>query len=218
MGLRRVPQSELEAFAHAQYVRKYASVPKPKILNLGALVEFFVPQVIDWGGVKYRGPPVSFRLGVRLMVAAHALQELRGIGAAPSVRLDAARVALSCLQPYLKGPWYHRRFKSNDPEEIEAMAWRVLHIPDDGVLPPTEGPVTMDYMDTLSAFARDFPAWCGKDGLPLSWAHYQYGLRHLVRARHREDLRTAMAVRAAGADKAGYQDYESQWRAAAGWH
>lgn len=219
MGLRRVPQVELEAFARAEYKKKYAAVPRPKLVNLDALVEFLAPQVIAWAGVSYRAPPVSFALGVELMVAGHAMQDLRVAGVAPSDRMIAARKALSRLRSHLKGPWYRRRFHSNDPDEIEAMTWRVIYVPDEGVFPPAEGPVTMDFMDTLAAFVRDLPQWCGRDGLPLSWAHYQYGLKHLIRARHREDLRQAMAVRiATSADKQGYQDFESQWKAAAGWH
>jgi hypothetical protein len=218
MGLRRVPQVELEAFARAEYRKKYAAVPRPKLVNLDALVEFLSPQVIAWAGVSYRAPPVAFALGVKLMVAGHAMQDLRVAGAAPPVRLAAARVALSCLRSQLKGPWYRRHFRSTDPDEIEAMTWRVLYVPDQGVVAPDEGPVTIDYMDITAHFARELPAWCGPDGLPLSWKHYQYGLRHLRRASARETIRQATAVRAAGADAKDYRDFESAVRADAGWH
>jgi len=217
-GLRRVPQVELERFAHQEYVKAYASAPKPKLRNLLALTEFCVPRIIPWAGVSYRAPPLGFRDGVRLMVAANALQDLRLAGVAPPARREAARVALLCLRSVLRGPWYRRRFRSTDPAEVEAVAWLVLHVPDEGVLPPAKGSATLDYMDTLAAFARDLPAWCGPDGLPLSWAHYQYGLHHLTRARHREDLRHAISVRAAGAEVKAFKEFENEWRAAAGWN
>lgn len=40
-----------------------------------------------------------------------------------------------------------------------------------------------------------FPAWVGRDGHPLSWAHFWVGMGSLYRDRTREVLRTARAVR-----------------------
>lgn len=39
------------------------------------------------------------------------------------------------------------------------------------------------------------PAWVGKDGMPLSWQHYIYGLRHIAREQMRQQLWWAQATR-----------------------
>lgn len=56
------------------------------------------------------------------------------------------------------------------------------------------------------------PAWCGRDGFPLSWRHYCYGLRYLGRSHIREQLARAGAARMAAAEtddyKAWYHELE----------
>lgn len=49
-------------------------------------------------------------------------------------------------------------------------------------------------IDALSEFCREYPAWVGPDGYPLSWRHYVYGVAHLGRARAAESLRLERAV------------------------
>lgn len=48
-------------------------------------------------------------------------------------------------------------------------------------------------MDGLCEFVRAYPAWV-RDGLPLSWRHFGYGMAHLGRAAAAESLRVAAAV------------------------
>ncbi len=47
----------------------------------------------------------------------------------------------------------------------------------------------VDRLDDLADFCREFPAWVGRDGLPLNWRFYLAGMMHLARARAREQLR-----------------------------
>jgi hypothetical protein len=47
----------------------------------------------------------------------------------------------------------------------------------------------------MAAFALQLPAWCGPDGLPLSWRHGVYGMGHLARAHVRRQHEVAEAVR-----------------------
>lgn len=49
----------------------------------------------------------------------------------------------------------------------------------------------VDLIDGLAEFAREFPAWTGADGFPLTWRHYVYGMAHLGRATAAEKLRLA---------------------------
>lgn len=58
-------------------------------------------------------------------------------------------------------------------------------------------------------FALEFPAWCGPDGTPLSWRHFQYGLLALGRRHIRQEIAMAEAMRAAQADREGFRDW---WR------
>lgn len=44
-------------------------------------------------------------------------------------------------------------------------------------------------------FAYALPAWCGPDGLPLSWRHFVYGLQFIGRQWVREEVRAAQASR-----------------------
>lgn len=52
------------------------------------------------------------------------------------------------------------------------------------------------------------PAWCGPDGFPLSWQHYQYGLTHIAREHLREQLAFAQSVRMAGVVKEDYDAWQ----------
>lgn len=237
MALGRVPQAELEAFAHDKYVRKYANVPAPTLVNLDALVVFCEDRDASWAGVPCRAPPLAFRLGVRLMVAGNALRDLRVAGAPAPMRTEAVRVASSfafaAMRPrrvWRRGRGFSRRLQKIAPEEMEAICFWLLHTPDHAVMPPPTRAVSIDLMDSLSGFVREFPQWCHSAvsareagpwhtvGMPLSWAHYQYGQHHASRAAHRQDLRNAIANRAAQSDTKGWKSFEEEWRPAAGWN
>lgn len=55
------------------------------------------------------------------------------------------------------------------------------------------------------SFAGQFPAWCGADGLPLSWRHYVHGMAWLGRQYQRDQLADAQAIRMAATTK---EDFE----------
>jgi hypothetical protein len=121
--------------------------------------------------------------------------------------------------------WWQRRgwlrvFERTDAkslDDLDLLLRGLVAIPDgSSEMDPPKRRVTHDYMDALSEFARVFPAWM-KDGYPLSWAHYQYGHRHLARAYAREDLRRAVASRAGQTDSKGFKEHLAELRPAAGW-
>ena len=56
-------------------------------------------------------------------------------------------------------------------------------------------------LDELQVFVSERPAWVNAEGWPLSWQHYQYGLRHIAREATRRQLETAQAMRMAGVVK-----------------
>ncbi len=63
-------------------------------------------------------------------------------------------------------------------------------------------------MDHLVEFVGGMPGWVGRDGFPLSWQHYHYGLAFLRRNEARKKLVGAEIARAV---KTKDEDYQS-WR------
>jgi hypothetical protein len=57
-------------------------------------------------------------------------------------------------------------------------------------------------------FAAGYPTLLGKDGLPLSWGHFQLGLAHLVRARTRDAQRMARAHRIAQNPEGAFERWD----------
>lgn len=227
MPVRLVPHATLEAAAREAYARRYANVPAPSYANIPALLGMNQPITFAWGKVGYAGPPLSFVSGVRLMVAANALRELRTKGAPMALRRDAARVAGALLERVVRPTsgafwrrWWRRRrgFRHDPPEEVEALCTWLIDVADEVTNPPPERAITIDLMDTLADFARQFPAWCDDSGMPRTWAHYLYGQRHAARVAHRQDLRAAIAARAAQADPKGFKLFERTMTNFAGWH
>jgi hypothetical protein len=86
------------------------------------------------------------------------------------------------------------RFFLEDPDRSRR------HVPEPGARRRTA-----DALDSLSEFARAFPAWIETRGphrgYPISWGHYRAGMRHLTRAAANEKLRLADSFRAAQAQK-----------------
>jgi hypothetical protein len=236
--MRITPHAELEAYARQQY-RKYAkrlalaaarSVP----LNVEAVTLLNKPRELPYGKVSYRAPPLTFRQGFDLMVAANALRARR-IANQPT---DEARsIAVRLIRPVffpksrvlrllLPARWM------NVPDiGIETIIYALLFLPDDGAVAPPSKPIRSDLMDAVATFAQQLPAWCVPEwrywffgwrknrdaGLPLSWAHYVYGMSHIARKLARDDLRAATAARRAWADKQAWKTFESEQRSAAGW-
>lgn len=72
-------------------------------------------------------------------------------------------------------------------------------------------------IDQFAQFARELPAWCGQDGYPKSWRHFQYGMQHIHRAHALEELRMTNAVRLAQSIEADdFAKYHSTLRTASG--
>jgi len=213
--------------AEKRQQRIVASLPEPKVINLEALITFNAPRSFIWGGVGYRAPPLSFLAGVRLLVAANALRDLRTANAPEQTQRAAARVAafvvranIVPLGPMRRLRWRlgRRPFRWDDPQELEGLCRWLHHVPDDSSAPPPpEKPGILDFADAFAGFVRAYPAWVGTDGLPVSWAAYLYGVRHLTRAMAREDLRRAISARWAGADSKGWSTYFGEQQRLAGW-
>jgi hypothetical protein len=72
-------------------------------------------------------------------------------------------------------------------------------------------------LEQFATFAREMPAWCGDDGLPISWRHFQAGWPFIHRAVAQEEYRMTTAFRNAQADKAPYVEYTNRLRTAAGY-
>lgn len=65
-------------------------------------------------------------------------------------------------------------------------------------------------------YAREFPALM-KDGQPLSWRHFVYGMAHLSRVNARESLKLASSTRIASAEKKDFTEWMSTQTFVAGW-
>lgn len=65
-----------------------------------------------------------------------------------------------------------------------------------------------DVLDELQVFVAYRSAWVGKDGFPLSWQHYQYGLRHIAREQMRQGLLLAQAIRMGGTVPEDWETYQ----------
>ena len=224
--LRLVPPEEVDRLAREQYAERFKAVPEPVVLNVEELITLDAPRDFSWGGVGYRAPPLSFGVGLRLLVAANALRDLRTADAPDSERRTAVRMATRILRPVLEPLGVLSKvldwrlpcpFLRSDPTEMEGLLRWLLFAPDQSPVVPPTGRVTIDLIDGLASFVREFPAWVGPDGYPMSWRHYVYGMRHLSRVAARVDLRTATATRMAQTDKEPWQEWITELREAAGW-
>jgi hypothetical protein len=63
-------------------------------------------------------------------------------------------------------------------------------------------------LDELQVFITYRPAWVDKNGWPLSWQHYIYGLRHIARESQRHQLWLAQANRMSRIDKNNWEEYQ----------
>lgn len=233
------PFEELEAMARARYQARYASVPEPTVINVDALVQFHAPRTFEWGGVGLRAPPLSFVNGVRLLVAANALRDLRQAKAPPPFLQAAVQTAALLLRQSVTplktrkrlGWRFSRCFRDDDPEMIEGFLRWLLHVPDDAPSIPPNGKVTWNLVGSVMQFAGKRPAlvftdrwrfpWNRKKepvGFPVSWAAYIHGMREINRENAQDILRSAMAVRAGGAEQKDYKSFNAELSEAAGWY
>ena len=212
------------AVERAKYLRLLKEAPEPVVINIDAVLAIGQSREFAWGARKLRAPPLSYAQGIRLLVAANALRDLRDKQAPPKVVQAALTLAATLIRQTVKPRhWWHglrwsRAFTQDDAESIEGLLRWLTDIPDQSAPPkPATRQVTVDLMDVLAEFARDFPAWVGADGFPRSWAHYLYGLRHMSRAVAREDLRHSAAARASQYETKDYNEFAREMRQAAGW-
>jgi hypothetical protein len=71
-------------------------------------------------------------------------------------------------------------------------------------------------LDQVAEFAQQMPAWTGKDGFPLTYKHFIYGMKWIKRSYARQNLRMLGAVQAHIATKEEYRDYVNEQNANAG--
>jgi hypothetical protein len=216
--VRITPFKVLEEHARKEYKKRFAHVPEPRVINARALASLDAPRSFIWGGIGYWCPPLSYESGFRLLIAANALRDLRGRDddTARRVAITAARLIRKNIRS--RRPFWRltRAFYRDPPEQLEAVIRGLLYVEDESTVVPSDRPVTVDLMDNHYTFqsCRD-----GFGRKPDSWADYVYGLRHIGRAATRSDLRMAIAYRVgANADKRGWEDFDREARAMAGWN
>jgi hypothetical protein len=217
--VRATPHEAIVAAIRAETAARLAKVPAPTIINIEAVLGIGAAREFAWQGRRYRAPPVPFAIAFRLLVVAHALQDELTASEPTGHSVGLARHLL----PQVARPcsrwrrWGFRRWPGGDPVDILGLLWSLLDVPDTSPrLMPTTA-TTVDWVDNLGQFALAYPAAVDDHGLPRYWATYVRGMRHLSRARAREDLRLSWAVKAAGTDPQNAKPYLTEWRAAAGW-
>lgn len=224
MTIIRLRTPEIGAAVRKERLRLLKDVPEPVVINLDAVLSLGQSREVQWGAIKLHAPPLSFPLGARLYVSDHALRDLREHAAPPS-SLKAAQSVVAALLRQAVRPvraldrvrcWWCV-FLRDTPEELSGLLRWLLYVPDEAAYVPPTRAVTIDFMDNVAAFSRAFPDWM-QDGWPLSWAHYQYGMRHLARVWAREELRTSSATRMAQAEAKDFKPYLIDMQQAAGWH
>ena len=223
MTTARLRTTEIEAAVRKERVRLLKDVPEPVIINLDAVLTIGQSRELQWGAIKLHAPPLSFPLGARLFVSANALRELREKEAPPQSIKAAQSVVAALLRQAVKPARKidHLRcwscvFLKDSAEDIEGLCRWLLSVPDGAGYPMPDKQITIDFMDNVAGFAKAFPAWM-RDGWPMSWAHYQYGMRHLSRAWAREELRMAAASRMAQTEAKDFKPYVTETQRAAGW-
>jgi hypothetical protein len=219
--VRITPFAVLEAHAREEYRKRFASAPEPRVINARVAATLDAPRSFVWGGIGYWAPPLSYEGGLRLLIAAHALADLRRKGASAlplhAAALKAARIIRQSIRPVRRWrrPWWplSRAFYRSPAEELEALCRWLIHVPDDSPVVPSDRRVTVDLLDQRYAFELAY----GRE--PRSWADYVLGSRAVGRRDSRTDLRLAVSVRVGtNADKKGWGDYEREMRQMAGWN
>lgn len=214
--MKAIPLEVIQQRARDDQAKRFSAAP-PKVRNAQALVALGEFRPRRFRGMGYRVPPLSFSAGARLLVVSQML--LR-----PSDHEGAVQAARKVMGDLYRrqrfGAWRRPRrnpFRDATAHEIAAEIDFLLDIPDET---PATGDAggTIDLMDGLLEFSRLFPAFIGPDGLPVSWAHYQYGLRHIGRVKAREQLEMASATRVAQADKKSFQEWYRELRTVSGWN
>lgn len=214
MQATKTPRAELEAQAREQYRQHFGAAPT-KVRNAKALVSLGEHRALRWRGHGYTVPPLQFSLGAQMLVVQQTLE-------ANESSVKALRLARRLLHAVVRTRRGRRPmlnpFRRIAPGAAKDLITSLLHVPDESPQTGSDSGQTIDLMDGLLEFVRMFPAWVGADGLPVSWAMYQYGIRHIDRAVARDTLRIASATRVAQSAKTAFQAFASEQRSAAGWN
>ena len=218
--MRITPFAVLEQHAREEYRKRFANAPEPRVINQRVAATLDAPRSFIWGGIGYWAPPLSYEGGLRLLIAAHALADLRRKGASvmslQAATFKAARLVRQNLRPIRlwRRPWWwlSRAFYTSPAEELEALCRWLIHVPDDAPGVPSDRSIIVDLVDQKYAFELAY----GRE--PRSWADYVLGSRAAGRRDNRTDLRSAVSARVGvNADKKGWGDYEREMRQMAGW-
>jgi hypothetical protein len=211
--MRITPFAVLEQHARREYQRHFAPA---RVRNATAVVALGEHRPLRWRGHRYTVRPLPWRAGMVLLAC---VEVLRDQNASPRARESAvrniARTAHSLVRARrTRRPW-RNPFLLATPAVLLSLANWLIAVPDEIAVPPAEGARYVDLMDGLMEYLRaGYPAT--PEGLPVSWAHYQYALRHSGRTVARETLRLAQAVRVAQAGKDEWRKYTDALRNAAG--
>lgn len=208
--MRITPFRVLEEHARAEYQKRLASAPEPKVINARALATLDAPRSFVWGGIGYWAPPLSYDGGIKLLVVAGMLRDLRNAG--DVLRTEPARIrAASLIRQNVRSrrPLWRltRAFYRDAAADLEAVIRWLLHVEDESLVVPSEKPVTVDLIHLRYAFEDVF------NRAPRSWSDYVHGIRYIGQKYSQQDLRYAAATRTGRfADKHGWSEYERAMR------
>jgi hypothetical protein len=208
--MQRIPDDEILA-AHREYYGAREAVAPPEVRNAQAMAALGEHRAYRWRGHSYRVPPVPFTPGWQLFVARQVLDgDVGERDRETAVRL-ARRVAGALLEPRR---WRRNPLRTASAEALVEVIAFLLSVPDESPVASADGtlPRTIDLIDGLMEFSRVFPALVNAAGLPVSWAHYQHGLRHLRKAYARDEIRMAQASRLAQATPEVWRRYANDLR------
>lgn len=229
MKATKAPRAQLEKVARELYDREFGRQAPAKVRNARVLVALGEHRPLRWRSHAYRVPPVPFRDGARLLVCSQVLVQAsdgdeaggRALSVAREVMHGLVRVrgfvrkGLRVRRDWVRVP---RRNPFRDLSVAEAIGLIdfFLDIPDE--TPIHAG--TAKLVDLKQGFmeaGRVFPfCFDPRNGLPHSWAHYQYALREVGRVLAREELMHAQAARVSQAKKEDWRNYSRQMQSIAG--
>lgn len=217
MKIAKTSRAELERLAREQYAQQFGQQAPVRVRNAQAMVALGEHRPLRWRSHAYRVPPLPWKDGARLLVISQALAT--GEGAERERACKLARVVMHGLVQRRRfrqwGKPFLNPFRSATVDDLRHLADFLLHVPDENV-PPTGKATSVDLMAGVLDFAERWPAFVNAEGYPVSWAHFQHGLRSLGRVRARDDLRAAQAARVSQAPKADWQAYSREMQSFAG--
>lgn len=212
----RADDDTIRAAHEAYYGARKAAAPI-RVRNAQAMVALGEHRPLRWRSHAYRVPPLPWKDGARLLVISQALAT--GEGAERERACKLARAMMHGLVQVRRfGRWVRpvlNPFRAASIDELRQLADFFLHVPDENT-PPSGRATSVDLMAGVMDFAERWPAFVNAQGFPVSWAHFQHGLRSLARVRARDDLRAAQAARVSQAPKADWLNYSREMQSVSG--